>query len=608
MTPPIHSFTVGDVTYDLRAVVSVAPNVDQADFVDVIFAAGCVVKFAGGPFEKAHVEVTYAPGSVVKFDKAMFTNAHAASVAELNTPEVGITLESLGAAPVSHQHTATDLPGLPALYVIKSTDELRQVIGAAPESHAHTPASISGLSAVIRALLTSVSSADACAALQAAIVGHGHTLLDIEGAGPVFDIVASAKSAVELRDLIAAAAREHTHTTRDLDNVAEVVRAVLQAGSAADMRNILGLASAARCEVSAFAQISDTRLSDARAPLAHTHEAADVSATAIGASLLTARTARDVLALLTLGTAALANVPDYGDAAPAEVVRGNDSRLADTRAPAAHGHALAAVSDLSAAWLAVLTGKGELTTVAPVVVDTPSATPCARVSGAWVSLPVPLNPKDFAAVDHTHSAQPNPAPSDIGAESVGVAAKLVGAHMADPAAHGMTPFGANLVSGDSAAARKLLALGSLATKSETDVVAPNDPRLYDPRQPQAHRHNATELAGISAFGTQVVGAESSATLRDILGLRSAAACKVPEVGNALPTELVRGSDSRLSDARVPQPHVHSVEDLLGFSQGFLEVPVSAEAPEVAAMGRGRIYMSPEGLLFASVNGAPYKAV
>lgn len=56
-----------------------------------------------------------------------------------------------------------------------------------------------------------------------------------------------------------------------------------------------------------------------------------------------------------LGTAAALNVPAAGDAAIGEVVKGDDSRLSDARAPTAHTHTSSEISDSTATGRAVLT-------------------------------------------------------------------------------------------------------------------------------------------------------------------------------------------------------------------------------------------------------------
>ena len=70
----------------------------------------------------------------------------------------------------------------------------------------------------------------------------------------------------------------------------------------------------------------DSRLTDARTPLSHTHVLADITDS---------------------GTSAGLNVAVTGDAAPGEVVKGNDSRLTDARTPLSHNHVKADITDFS---------------------------------------------------------------------------------------------------------------------------------------------------------------------------------------------------------------------------------------------------------------------
>ncbi len=73
---------------------------------------------------------------------------------------------------------------------------------------------------------------------------------------------------------------------------------------------------------------NDTRLTDARAPLTHTHPNTDVTG---------------------LGTAALLSVPSSGDATSGQVVKGNDTRLTNSRAPSVHAstHSVAGTDPLT---------------------------------------------------------------------------------------------------------------------------------------------------------------------------------------------------------------------------------------------------------------------
>ena len=72
---------------------------------------------------------------------------------------------------------------------------------------------------------------------------------------------------------------------------------------------------------------SDSRLSDARTPLSHTH------------------TKSEITDFPNLGTASAYNVPVSGNAGQTEVVKGDDTRLSDARTPVSHTHTLSEITD-----------------------------------------------------------------------------------------------------------------------------------------------------------------------------------------------------------------------------------------------------------------------
>ena len=72
---------------------------------------------------------------------------------------------------------------------------------------------------------------------------------------------------------------------------------------------------------------NDTRLSDARTPTSHTHEAASITGLA---DVAVSGAYADLSGRPTLGTAASRDAPAIGDASSSQVVLGNDSRLAYT--------------------------------------------------------------------------------------------------------------------------------------------------------------------------------------------------------------------------------------------------------------------------------------
>ncbi len=100
---------------------------------------------------------------------------------------------------------------------------------------------------------------------------------------------------------------------------------------------VLGTASALDVATSGNASANqvvkgnDSRLSDARTPVSHTH------------------TTSEITDFPTLGTAAALDVATTGDASAQQVVRGNDSRLSDARTPVSHTHTLSEITDAGSA-------------------------------------------------------------------------------------------------------------------------------------------------------------------------------------------------------------------------------------------------------------------
>lgn len=124
-------------------------------------------------------------------------------------------------------------------------------IGAAPASHTHTATQISDSTAVGRSVLTAATAADARAAIGTDAAGDARP------------------------------PTTHTHTAAQISDSTTIGRDLLTAANAGAARTALGLGDSATRDVGTTAGTvaagDDSRLSDARAPTAHTHPLSDLT-------------------------------------------------------------------------------------------------------------------------------------------------------------------------------------------------------------------------------------------------------------------------------------------------------------------------------------------
>lgn len=155
--------------------------------------------------------------------------------------------------------------------------------------------------------------------------------------------------------------------------------------------------------------------------------------------------------------------------------------------------------------------------------------------------------------------------------------------------HGITAFGATLVDdANAAAARSTLGLGTASTldvpasgdAAVGEVVKGNDSRLTDARTPAAHTHPASQISDSTSAGRAVLTAADAAAQRTAMGLGTSATYDIPASGNATTGQVVKGDDTRLSDARTPSAHTHpatDISDSTGFGRAMLTVADDVDA-------------------------------
>lgn len=167
-------------------------------------------------------------------------------------------------------------------------------------------------------------------------------------------------------------------------SISSLGKSLVAGAGASDMRTTLGLGTSATLDVPASGNAasgevvkgSDTRLSDARTPASHTHTASAI--TDFSSAVVAA-----------LGTAAPLNVAASGDATSGQVVKGNDSRLTNTRTPASHTHTVSEITDAGTAALVDVPATGNASVTEAVIgsdtrltnARTPSAHATSHSSG-----------------------------------------------------------------------------------------------------------------------------------------------------------------------------------------------------------------------------------
>lgn len=88
----------------------------------------------------------------------------------------------------------------------------------------------------------------------------------------------------------------------------------------------------------------------------------------------------------------------------------------------------------------------------------------------------------------------------------------------------------------------------------------NKPSTY---APSAHTHNSSDITDATSTGVALLTTASASAARTTLGLGTAALANVPSSGDATAAEVVKGNDSRLTDARTPKTHSHVISDVSG---------------------------------------------
>lgn len=304
-----------------------------------------------------------------------------------------------------------------------------------------------------------------------------------------------------------------------------------------------------------------------------------------GSTLVDDASASAARTTLGLGTSATLNAPASGDAASGEVVKGSDTRLTDARTPSAHSHQSTSITNVSTKTvigrLTTGTGAAEQISMSNLLssLRTDGGLSYGSVSNVSLSMPgsvfsvsgSPITTAGTLAVSFanqsaaTFFAGPTLGSSNgvpafralaIGDMPGGVWTSLndgtdSGLHADILDDHHGTYYldrynhtGVQSFSTIDPLTLPTTAAGHGITDAATDA------------ELAAHAATTVGVHGISSFGATLVDDVSSGAARTTLGLGTSSVLDVASSGDASSSQVVKGNDSRLTDARTPLTHNH----------------------------------------------------
>lgn len=407
--------------------------------------------------------------------------------------------------------------------VVKGNDT-RLTDSRAPTTHTHPVSQISDGGAFGRQLVQTAAKANALA-----LIGSGwssDSSLVLRGDGSWSTVPASGAA---------------TNGITEAPNNGTAYTRKSAAWSALDVADLAGLSTYGRSFVTTSTGIVSEMIIDSSAQ---------------GRAVLTNATAALQRTALGLGTVATLNVAASGDAAAGEAVKGNDTRLTNSRPPSAHAHIIADTTGLQTA----LDGKLSLSggTLTGALIGTSSYfTNGVRVETgrrnndefeAPIGLSTQIGLGDSDTYDWVHkygslfSVWQGPARSW---QLINTSQSKMAYRVA--LATNWTEFHTLL--------------------DETTGVLNSD--FAD------HTNLTAGAHGISSFGALLIDDANDAAARLTLGLGSSAVLNVASSGDATSSQVVKGNDTRLTNARAPSAHQHQVGDLTNLASRVVIGRISA---------------------------------
>lgn len=437
---------------------------------------------------------TFAQGNDARFSDARTPLAHTHPISEVTDLQTNLNAKSN----VGHGHIIGDVSGLQNALNDKANT-----------SHTHIIANVTGLQDALN---------------NKSNTGHGHIINDIEGLQTSLNNKASTTHSHVISDVTGL--QDALNNKVDDSQISAFALTMLDDTTAAGVRTTLELGTAATQNSTAFAAAS------------HTHPLSQIT---------------------DAGSAASKNAPSVGvNATSSQVVMGDDTRLTDARTPVAHTHVITDTTGLQDA----LNGKAASSHTHSASDITSGTLPIAR--GGTNNTTTPTNGQLLIGNGSGFTLATLVAGSSNititnGSGTITIDAATQAAEVSAVLQDGT--YGDIQVSGGSLN----IVSGAIIT---SDIA--NDQVTFAKLQNIATNKllgRATAGSGdveeidLTAAGRALLDDADAAAQRTTLNLGTSATFNVPATGDAASGEVVRGNDSRLTNARTPLAHTHTISEV-----------------------------------------------
>lgn len=590
--PTVHEHSIGQIT-NLQTTLNNKSNVGHGHIIDDVEGLQTSLN------NKAAVVHTHLMSAIDGLDNALLGKVNTSSLSSLaynllddtTAAAMRTTLELQSAALrpetyfalASHQHQISHVDGLQTALDNKLDDTQATAFGLSILGGANASS--------VRSLL-SLESAALRSDTYFALASHTHTLANITNAGSAAsrDVPSAGVNATTTQVVMGDDTRltnsrtptAHTHILADITGIGTVAnRDVAVTGNASSSQVVLG---------------NDTRLTDSRTPTAHTHTVAQIT---------------------DAGSAAYKVAPNAGvNATSTQVVMGDDTRLSNARTPTAHTHVVADITDAGSAAYKVAPNTGVNATTTQVVMGDDTRLTDARTPTSHTHSAADITSGTLAVARGGTgvSTTPNAGQILIGNNTGftlatitagdniaisnspgGITISQVGEPVAPSAILADGTYGDITISGNTwTVVNNAISGAKIANDAVTFAKMQNiaTDRLLG--RATAGNGDVEEIT-LTAAGRALLDDISAAAQRDTLGLGSAAtktdtffaaashthtlsqitdagtaASKfVPNVGiNATTTQVVMGDDTRLTNARTPTAHTHTIGEVTGLQDAL----------------------------------------